>query len=96
MKPLLTILDLVNLLRVSESTLRRWIAESRRGLNSFPKPVNGFKRKLLWHPVDIELWMTAGRQQQPVPNFGSPTERKKRHTAAMSRLQSKGVKIASK
>ena len=95
MQKLLTVQDLLPILQVSEATLRRWLAETRAGRGNFPKPITGFKRKLLFHSDDIERW--AGCQQQPTPTAKteSPTQRSKRHTAAMNRLKSKGVRIAN-
>jgi integrase len=72
METLLTIRDLQDLLRVSEATLRRWLAEARKGTGDFPKPVNGFKRKLLFRPVDVEAW--AGYQRQYYVKNGQQTE----------------------
>ena len=57
MQALLTIRDLIPLLQVSEPTIRRWVSESRKGIGTFPKPINGAKRKLLFNPVEIETWM---------------------------------------
>ena len=96
MQPLLTIPDLVVLLRVSEPTLRRWLSESRKGIGNFPKPVNGFKRKLLWNPAAIERWVAfqnSANPQPPIPE--SPSERKKRHSAALKLLKQKGVILSS-
>ena len=92
MQKLLTLRDLLPILQVSEPTIRRWLAEARRGTGNFPKPINGFKRKLLFHPAEIERW--AGCQQQPPPvAFESTTQRKKRHAAAMESLSRMGVNI---
>jgi predicted DNA-binding transcriptional regulator AlpA len=93
MRALLTIRDLKALLQVSESTLRRWLAATRAGTGNFPWPINGFGKKLLFRPEDIEAWIAAGRQQQQVPNFESASQRSKRHTAALKSLKQKGVKI---
>ena len=92
MKKLLTLRDLMLILNLSEATLRRRIAESRAGIGNFPKPVTGFRRKLLFRPEDIESW--AGCQQSvPVAKNESSTQRQRRHSAAMKRLQSKGVRV---
>ena len=91
MQALLTLQDLLPLLKVSEPTIRRWLAETRKGTGSFPMPINGFKRKLLFHPDEIERW--AGCRQQPTPVFESASQRSKRHTAAMKALEKKGVCI---
>jgi predicted DNA-binding transcriptional regulator AlpA len=93
MQKLLTLRDLLPLLQVSEATIRRWLAETRRGAGNFPKPVNGFKRKLLFRPEDIESWAAAGRQQQPVRNIETASQRSKRHATALDRLRAKGVSV---
>jgi hypothetical protein len=94
MRALFTLQDLIRILNYSEATLRRYIADARLGIGNFPLPVNdGFKRKLLFRPEDIESWIAASRQQQPVQNIESASQRSKRHTAAMKSLKLKGVKI---
>ena len=93
MKTLLTLRDLMLLLNLSEATLRRRIAESRAGIGNFPKPVTGFRRKLLFRPEDIEAWAAAGRP--PPVAVESASQRSKRHTTAMKRLESKGVRITN-
>ena len=95
MQKLLTFRDLLAILQISEPTLRRWIAEARRGTGNFIKPVAGFKRKLLFRPEDFERWMKCHQQSTPVPNIESPTQRAKRHTAAMKSLANKGVVLPS-
>jgi predicted DNA-binding transcriptional regulator AlpA len=96
MRKLLTFRDLLLILQISEPTLRRYIANARRGTGNFPLPVNdGFKRKLLFRPEDIESWLAAGRQQQPVHNFDTASQRSKRHSAAMKSLAGKGVILPS-
>jgi predicted DNA-binding transcriptional regulator AlpA len=95
MKKLLTLRDLIPILNISEATIRRRIAESRAGIGNFPKPViNGSRRKLLFNHDDIERW--AGCQQSaPVAKIESSTQRQRRHSAAMNRLKSKGVRVAN-
>ena len=94
MKKLLTLRDLVLVLNISEATLRRRITESRKGIGDFPKPISGFKRKLLFNPDDIERW--AGCRQRAPPEFEPTSQRTKRHNAALERLRSRGVKITPK
>lgn len=98
MKKLLTFIDLLLILPVSESTLRRYIAKARRGTGNFPLPVNeGFKRKLLFRPEDIERWVAtqnSAAPQPPIPE--SSRERSKRHSAAMKILAQKGVTLGSR
>ena len=93
MKQLLSLQDLLPILKVSEPTLRRWLAESRVGRGNFPRSVNAPGKKLLFRPEDIEAWASAGR---PAPVAVEPASlRSKRHATAMKRLQSKGVRVAN-
>jgi len=96
MRQFLTLKDLIFILNESEATIRRRHAEARRGVGNFPQSVNGYKRKLLFRPEDIESWAAAVRQQQPVPHIESASQRSKRHTAAMASLIQKGVVLPSK
>ena len=96
MKKPLTFQNLLSDIPVSESTLRRLISDSRKGIGDFPKPITGFKRKLLFHPDDIERWLRSQQQPTPVAKFESPTKHQRRHIAALERLRSKGVKVATK
>jgi len=91
MKQLLSLQDLLPILKVSEPTLRRWLAESRVGRGNFPRSVNAPGKKLLFRPEDIEAWASAGRPQ-PVATESS-SQRSKRHASAMKRLESKGVHV---
>ena len=90
MRKLLTFKELLAIANVSEPTGRRYIASG-----NLPKPVSSPGRKLLFRPEDVEAWLAAGCQQQSVPNIESPTERKKRHTAAMKFLKQKGIVLPS-
>ena len=51
MERLLTVREVTELLRISYPTLYRWLKA-----DTFPQPVNGRGRKLLWHPADVERW----------------------------------------
>lgn len=96
MQTLLTLQDLLPLLKVSEPTLRRWLFESRNGTGTFPKPINGFKRKLLFHPADIERWSGCSQQPTTAPKIESASARSKRNKAALASLRARGVNVAAK
>jgi len=89
----LTLKQLVAILNESESTLRRRHAETLAGIGNFPRSVNAPGKKLLFRPEDIEAWASAGRPPPTAAESGC--QRSKRHAAAMKRLQSKGVRVAS-
>ena len=52
MNKLLTVRDLTDMLQVSYPTLYRWL-----NAGSFPAPLTGRGRKLLWTQSAIEEWM---------------------------------------
>ena len=93
MKKLLTLRDLTLILNISESTARRRHAETLAGIGNFPRSVNVHGKKMLFRPEEVEAWAAAGR---PLPVAVEPaSQRSKRHAAAMNRLKSKGVRVAS-
>ena len=58
MKQLLTQKEVCALARISYPTLARWLTAG-----TFPQPVNGRKKKLLWSEQQITDWMN--RQSSP-------------------------------
>jgi predicted DNA-binding transcriptional regulator AlpA len=59
MQRLLVVEEVLDLLRISRSSLDRLVRQARRegGTGTFPLPVQqGTKKKLLWHMADIERW----------------------------------------
>ena len=96
MKKPLTFQNLLSDIPYSESTLRRLISDSRKGIGDFPKPITGFKRKMLFNSDDIQRWMSS-QQQQPssVEKVESETQRQRRHKTALASLRAKGVKVAA-
>jgi predicted DNA-binding transcriptional regulator AlpA len=83
MEKLLTVRDVTNLLQISYSTLCRWL-----DAGTFPQPVNGRNRKLLWTEQSVVEW--TNRQSTPVnstplPNV-SPSQQK-RETKAFQQRQ---------
>jgi len=96
-QPALHVGDIMKLFGVSRPTVYRWIAEARQGKNRFPLPINnGSKRKLLWNRCDILAFQFQNNNGTPPPEIETATQRKKRYTAALARLQQKGVKISRK
>ena len=77
---------------ISESTAHRRLKESRNGVGGFPKPIDGFKRKLLFHPDEVQRWATGQHQSAPVVKVESETQRQRRHNMAIKALEKKGVK----
>ena len=71
-KKLLSIQDVAAELQVSVSSIRRRIAESRKGLSTFPSSVFGQNRKGLWRKEDLELWVEGGQDVSNIPHIESP------------------------
>lgn len=94
MRAFYTFQDLLAISRLSESTARRRLDESRKGIGNFPKPIDGFKRKLLFYPDEVERWATCQQQPMPVARVETETQRQRRHKIAMKALERKGVKTA--
>jgi len=74
MQKLLTVKDITELLQISYSTLYRWLKAG-----SFPAPINGRGKKLLWHPSQIEEWSNYRESQATTSATDTnPTKRKQR------------------
>lgn len=71
MEKLLTLQEVLELIRVSYPTIRRWMKAG-----TFPASINGKGRKLLWTQSAIESWIN--RQSTPVSDSVVPTPRKHR------------------
>jgi excisionase family DNA binding protein len=93
MNRLLTQQEVCELVRISYPTLYRWLKAG-----TFPTPVNGRGRKLLWAQSQIEEWTN---RQSTVTNEVAPpskTERQKarefaeRQERAHRTLESHGIK----
>jgi len=96
--PYLHLPDLMALFGVAESTVRRWTSEARAGRSRFPLPLdmgrNGNKKgKLFWSRESIIAFQNNNQSQAPPNIESSATQRQRRHNAAMSRLQAKGVNV---
>ena len=95
MKKLLTLKNLMFISGYSEVALRRKTADARKGVGDLPVPISKPGQKLLWNPDDIAQWMGCRLQPTPVRNIETPTQRSKRHAAAMKSLADKGVTLPS-
>ena len=66
MKQFLTVVEVLDLLRISRPTLGRYVKLARQGGSDFPLPIQtGVKTKRLWHPAAIERW-SEYQQSTPV------------------------------
>jgi predicted DNA-binding transcriptional regulator AlpA len=76
--------EVAELLRCSIPTIRRWLAEARRGERRFPLPLNQPHSQNLWKLEDIENWSE---------NADRPTPKKSKHQAMVQR-RSENVGLA--
>jgi len=99
-EPVLDATEVRRILSVSTATIYRWLAETRRGVGTFPLPVNtgGRKRRLLWTRTSIVEFLNNRDREvtQPSLNFMVETERTKRLRDAMRELEDMGVKVQPK
>ena len=97
LEPLLTIADIMRIFCVSQITVYRWLDLARQGKHPLPLPIgDGIgnrkqKRRLRWIRESILAYLNASNPQ--VPEIESPTQRTKRHNAALASLRAKGVKV---
>ena len=91
----LTIQDIMRIFHVSQVSVYRWVSLARQGKGNFPLPIGEHRQKLLWSRESIIAYQKTNETQSP-PTIESATQRQKRHTAAMNRLRSKGIKITPK
>ena len=88
MKKLLTVNEVTERLRLSYQTLNRYL-----NAGTFPQPVNGRKRKLLWTEETIEEWVNRNATPQPAISFARASKRQqdkefhKRQEAAEKALE---------
>ena len=59
--------ELAALLRVHPSTIRRWLADRRRGIGSFPLTVSSPGCKCRWLLSDIEAYIASQSQANAIP-----------------------------
>jgi len=85
----LTIKDIQKIFHVSPVTIYRWVNRARAGQSRFPLPIGGHKQKLCWSKESIVAFQNAN--SVPLPAIESASQRQKRHSDAMKRLQAKGV-----
>ena len=99
LEPLLTIADIMRIFCVSQGTVYRWLDLARQGKHPLPLPIGDCignrkqKRRLRWSRESILAYLNAN--SPPVPEITSPSALRQRHTAAMNRLRSKGVRVVA-
>jgi len=91
MMTLLNICEVAKYMRCSVNTIRRRIADARKGESTFPLPIHGSRKRGLWRQEDIELWSEA-----PPPDahcIESPTVRNRRLENTRKQLRKLGLKF---
>jgi predicted DNA-binding transcriptional regulator AlpA len=72
--------EVATLLRVSKSTINRWLAERRKGIRgNFPLPISLPGGKIRWLASDIDAYLQSQATQQPPINI--PTCRQRHRNA---------------
>jgi predicted DNA-binding transcriptional regulator AlpA len=73
---ILLIDEVATLLRVTPSSVHRWLGQRRKGIGSFPLPISNKGGKLRWLSSDIESFLES--QSASPPQVISPA-RQMRH-----------------
>ena len=89
MMTLLTIEEVSSITRCSVSTVRRRIADARKGLSTFPLSIHGDRKRGLWRLDDIELWNESPSPDMPNVPYDTPTTRQRRLKAIHNELLEK-------
>ena len=82
MEKLLILQEVLELTRVSYPTISRWL-----NAGTFPQPVNGRGRKLLWTQGSIEQWMNRQSVPISIPVITTPKERRQAEKAYQARQE---------
>jgi len=83
MTEILLINEVAERLRVSTSTVNRWLGESRKGIGNFPQPISAFGGKLRWTRDSIEAYI-ASLESVAMP---TPARTKRRNAKAHAERQ---------
>jgi predicted DNA-binding transcriptional regulator AlpA len=76
---ILLINEVAATLRVSISTINRWLGQTRRGIGQFPKPISVAGGKGRWLASDIERWLES--QSIAISPVNVPTARQAKRNA---------------
>jgi predicted DNA-binding transcriptional regulator AlpA len=83
MTEILLINEVAERLRVSTSTVNRWLGQARKGESTFPLPISVGGGKGRWLLSDIERWLAS----QSIVTMPTPAKTKRRNAAAHQRRQ---------
>jgi len=89
MKQLLVTEEILSICRISRPTLDRYVSLARRGLSSFPLPIqSGIKRKRLWNIADIEQWLQCHKLPPQIKSaVTNPRQQKKKEQSYQQRQE---------
>jgi predicted DNA-binding transcriptional regulator AlpA len=78
MNEILTATEVADYFRISVSTLKRWLMQTRRGTFDLPMPITAKSGLLRWRKEDIETWSSQiGNEIKP------PTEQPRKFIAPL-------------
>ena len=87
---ILLINEVATLLRVTPSSVYRWLGDRRRGIGTFPLPISQAGGKLRWLASDVEAFLAS---QSALPPVHVPTARQaKRNARAFQERQASADK----
>jgi len=89
---LLNIEEVASFMRCSSSTIRRRIAEARKGNSTFPLPIHGDRKRGLWRKDDIEIWSEVPSSN--TCHIESPSVRNRHIEVTRNQLRELGIKIS--
>ena len=78
MTEILLINEVAERLRVSPSTVNRWLSQARKGESTFPLPISVGGGKGRWLLSDIERWL----ESQSIVTMPTPAKTKRRNASA--------------
>lgn len=76
---ILLISEVAELLRVSQSTVNRWLGQSRKGIGKFPLPISAAGGKCRWTRDSIEAFIASQESASIIP-LSSKQKRSSDHT----------------
>jgi predicted DNA-binding transcriptional regulator AlpA len=92
---LVALIDEVALLNgVSESTIRKWLADRRRGIGTFPLPISKNGAKLRWLRSDILTYLSS--QSQATQPVASSTQQVRRDQKEFHQRQAEAEKALAR
>ena len=83
MTEILLINEVAERLRVSPSTVNRWLSQARKGESTFPLPISVGGGKGRWLLSDIERWL----ESQSIVTMPTPARKQRRNAAAAQARQ---------